>query len=231
MLDYSEARMAKVMFDRIRVVSGGIMVGAAMLLPAFQHEEAFYRYLILWLFGISTLVHNALIWEAVVNYFFLALATIVAVIFVTTPHSNVSVSFLLGRVPLLIALMSLFVEDCSRRFNQNSRYRKKAQDPKLIPPGAESDVDGHSFFMLGPHDELFSHMNGGGMRQYNASSQHSSEISLSNLGPGRLPSSCDSMIRDFWREDLNMCKKEEGQGEESPESPESPGLNKAVLFW
>ncbi|KAI1642412.1 uncharacterized protein F4817DRAFT_352921 [Daldinia loculata] len=217
--------MAEARFDRARVLSGGIMVGAAMLLPAFQHEEAFYRYLILWLFGISTLVHNALIWEAVVNYFFLALATTVAVIFITIPHSNVSVSFLLGRAPLLIALMSLFVDDCSRRFNQNSHHRKKARDPKLIPPGAESDVDGHSFFMLGPHDELFSHMNGGEMRQYNAPSQHSSEISLSNLGPGRLPSSCGSMIRDFWRDDLNGCKKEEGQGEKSPD------LNKAVSFW
>lgn len=43
--DYSEARMAEARFDRARVLSGGIMVGAAMLLPAFQHEEAFYRYL------------------------------------------------------------------------------------------------------------------------------------------------------------------------------------------
>ncbi|KAI0848962.1 hypothetical protein F5Y00DRAFT_262119 [Daldinia vernicosa] len=225
---YSEARMANARFDRVRMLSGGIMVGAAMLLPAFQHEEAFYRYLILWLFGISTFVHNALIWEAVVNYFFLALVMIVAVIFIMIPHSDVSASFLLGRVPLLISLMSLFVEDCSRRFNQNNRHRKKAQDPKLVPPGADSDMDGRSFFMLGHRDELFSHMNGGEIRQYNASSQHSSDISLSNLGPGRLPSSCDTMIRDFWRDEsgsLNECEKGEGQGEESPD------LNKVVSFW
>ncbi|KAI0116973.1 hypothetical protein F4814DRAFT_459216 [Daldinia grandis] len=222
------APMAEARFNCVRVLSGGIMVGAAMLLPAFQHEEPFYQYLILCLFGISTFVHNTLIWEAVVNYFFLALATTVAVIFITIPHSSVSVSFLLGRTPLLISLMSLFVENCSRRFNQNSRYRKKAHDLKLIPPGVESDTDGRSLHVLGHHDELFSYMNGGEMRQYNVLSQHSSEISLSNLGPGRLPSSCDSMIRDFWRDEsgsLSECKKEERQGEKRPD------LNKTVSFW
>ncbi|KAI8965883.1 hypothetical protein F5Y11DRAFT_259811 [Daldinia sp. FL1419] len=188
--------------DCVKVLSKGIMVGAAMFLPVFQHEDPLYRYLILWLFGISTFVHNALIWEAVVDYFFMALVVIVTVILITIPRSNISIYFLLGRIPLLIALMSLFVEECSRRFNQNGRRRRKAPDPKLIPPDDEVDMDKHPVLsMLNDRGELLSHMTGGEMGQYTAPSQHSSEISLSNIGPGRLPSSCGSMVRNFWHDE------------------------------
>ncbi|KAI1802480.1 hypothetical protein F4811DRAFT_554839 [Daldinia bambusicola] len=209
------------------------MVGAAMflpVLPAIQYEDDFYRYLLFLLFGASTIVHNALIWKAVVDYFSLALVTTIGVILITLLHSGVSVSLLLGRIPLLIASMSLFVEECSRRFGPNSRERKKAPDPKLIPPDAGVDVDEQpAFLTLSHHSELLSHMYGGETRQYNASSQHSSEISLSNVGPGRLPSSCGSMVRIFWRdesESITEFKKSEELDDE-----ESLNLNKGASFW
>ncbi|KAI1465712.1 uncharacterized protein F4812DRAFT_109123 [Daldinia caldariorum] len=231
MPDSSEVYMA--IFDRARVLSGGIMVGTAMflpVLPAIQYEDDVYRYLLFLLFGASTIVHNALIWEAVVDYFFLALVTTIGVILITLLHSGVSVSFLLGRVPLLIASMSLFVEECSRRFGPNSRQRKKAPDPKLIPPDAGVVMDEQPVFLtLSHHSELLSHMYGGETRQYNASSQHSSEISLSNVGPGRLPSSCDSMVRIFWRDEPEGIARFK-RGEERDDE-ESLNPDKGAWFW
>ncbi|OTB14357.1 hypothetical protein K445DRAFT_23763 [Daldinia sp. EC12] len=218
-------------FDCIRVLSGGIMVGTAMFLPAlpaFQYNDDFYRYLLFLGFGIATIVHNAFIWEAVVDYFVLALVTTIAVILITAFQSNVSVYCLLGRVPAFIALMSLFIEECARRFGQNSRQRKKVPDPKLIPPDAGVNVDGQSVsFTLSHRDELFSHIYGGETRQYNTPSLHSSDISLPNDGPGRLPSSCDSVIRGFWRDECESLSESQ-KGEEKDEE-ESLDPNKGAL--
>ncbi|KAI1406835.1 hypothetical protein F5Y13DRAFT_148841 [Hypoxylon sp. FL1857] len=191
-------------FVRIgRVASRGFMIGAAIFSPAtLQHENAFYRYLVLYILSISTVIHIAFNWEAVRRHFFLALVTIAMPSIVMVPYSEGSVQLLLGRLPILIMSMSLFVEffeEYSRRFTPNTRHWGRAPDPRLLQLDADSEAEGEPVPLTpGRHDELLAHMNGGERDQYRAPSQVSSEISLSTVGSGRLPSSCDTRIRAFW---------------------------------
>lgn len=67
-------------------------------------------------------------------------------------------------------------------------------------------------------------MNGGELEPYQAPSQISSDISLS-AGHGKLPSSCDSMMRSFWPDELvqeGEIRKENGDKkvEDKQGSPE-----------
>ncbi|KAI2465076.1 hypothetical protein F4781DRAFT_435808 [Annulohypoxylon bovei var. microspora] len=86
-------------------------------------------------------------------------------------------------------------------------------DSRFIPPDGGSEVDEHSIHMLGIVDEYFAHMDGGQGEQYHTPSQVSSDISLSNAGPGRLPPSCDTMTRTFWPDNIDQnreCRKDDG---------------------
>ncbi|KAI0382073.1 hypothetical protein F5Y04DRAFT_57427 [Hypomontagnella monticulosa] len=183
-----------------RVLSRGTMIGTSILAPAFRHEDAFYRYLNLCIFAISTLVHNALNWEAVIRYFFLALVTVALSILLTLPYDSMSVSFLLDRGPILIMLMSVLIEEYSSRFTPNIRPRRGAPTSELVL--TDTDFDGVQYWLssMPNRDELLAHMNGGERERYHTASQVSSDISLST-SPGTLPSSCDSIIRSFWREE------------------------------
>ncbi|OTA86771.1 hypothetical protein M434DRAFT_147732 [Hypoxylon sp. CO27-5] len=188
-------------FEHIRRVPiRGIMIGAALFFPAaIQYEHSFYQYLALCIFFISTVFHIAFNWKVVRRYFFLALVTIAMFSIVTLPCPLGSVPLLLGRLPILVMLMSLFIEECYRCFIPNSRHWERAPDQRLLPTDANSEAEGEPV-PLTPRgrEELLVHMNGGERIQYSASSQVSSDISLSNVGPGRLPPSCDTIIRPFW---------------------------------
>ncbi|KAI0842918.1 hypothetical protein F5Y06DRAFT_76672 [Hypoxylon sp. FL0890] len=214
-LGHHEAQEPK--FVRIgRVPSRGFMIGAAIFFPATLHlDNAFYRYLVLCTFSISTIIHIACNWEAVRRYFFLALVTIAMPSVVTLPFSEGSVPLLLGRLPILIMLMGLFIEEYSRRFMPNSRNWERAPDPRLSPSAADYKAGGE-YILLPPglHDELVVHMYGGERDQYRAPSQVSSEISLSTVGSGRLPSSCDTMTRAFWCNELVEDHKHRGEHED-----------------
>ncbi|KAI1106646.1 hypothetical protein F4804DRAFT_330063 [Jackrogersella minutella] len=167
--------------DNTRVLSRGIMVGAAFILSAFaQYEDAFYQNLIFFIFAISTSTHIILNWEAFKRYFFLALITVFVPTLVTLPYPQGSMSSLLHRLPILIMTMNLLIEEYYRRFTDNRHWeRDRIPDPGLVPPDAESEVEEYPIIpMSGQSDELLVYMNGGEREQYQAPSQVSSDISL-----------------------------------------------------
>ncbi|KAI2633706.1 hypothetical protein GGS26DRAFT_58308 [Hypomontagnella submonticulosa] len=183
-----------------RVLSRGILIGTSLIASAFRHEDAFYRHLNLCTFAISALVYNALNWEAVVRYLFLALVTVALPILLMLPHSDITVLFLLDRSPILIMLISVFIEEYSSRFTPNIPYQRRALATELGLTDTDFDGVGHWFSsMPNNRDEFLAHMNGGEREPYRVPSQVSSDISLPN-SPGTLPSSCDSIIRSFWPE-------------------------------
>ncbi|KAI1461747.1 hypothetical protein F4805DRAFT_413219 [Annulohypoxylon moriforme] len=173
----------------LRVASRGSMIGAAILISAIaQYENSFYRLLVSCVFMVGTFVHVLLNWQAVKRYFFLALIGIMLPGLITLPYSKASIPLLFDRLPILIMLMGLFIEEFSRLL------RCLMPDPRLVPPDVVSKPDEDSVPPILGHDkDLFAHMDGGEMEQYNTPSQASSDISLSNVGPGKLPSSCDTM--------------------------------------
>ncbi|KAI0102320.1 hypothetical protein F4776DRAFT_493019 [Hypoxylon sp. NC0597] len=214
-------------FGRIRrVLVQGIMIGGALFFPAaLQYEDTFYQYLALCIFFISTVFHIALNWKVVSRYFLLALVTI-AMLFsiVTLPYSEGSIPLLLGGLSILVMLMGLFIEEYFRCFAPNSRYWERAPDHQLLPTDAGSDAEKPVPLTPGRRDELLVHMNGGEKNQYSASSQVSSEISLSNIGSGRLPSSCDTMTRAFWHDD-EIEDRKRGREDEERESQTKQNLS------
>lgn len=137
------------------------------------------------------------------------------------PHSDITVLFLLDRSPILIMLISVFIEEYSRlvnyprsrtdlkekrctkylsRFTPNIPYQRRALATELGLTDTDFDGVGHWFSsMPNNRDEFLAHMNGGEREPYRVPSQVSSDISLPN-SPGTLPSSCDSIIRSFWPE-------------------------------
>ncbi|OTB02329.1 hypothetical protein M426DRAFT_198751 [Hypoxylon sp. CI-4A] len=183
----------------LKVFPRGIMIGSAAILGAIvPYEDLIYRYLALGIFATSTIIHCALNWKAIARHFLLALVTTVIPGLVMAPEF--SISFLLGRVPILIMLMIMVAEYYSRIPMLDDNLWIRAPDARLIPPDAYSDMDKQPrILMLRRDEELFRHMNGGDEEQYHAPSQVSSEISLSVEEDGILPSSCDTMIRNnFW---------------------------------
>ncbi|KAI4868712.1 hypothetical protein F4820DRAFT_103259 [Hypoxylon rubiginosum] len=184
-----------------RVLSRGIMVGSALVLRAMQHEGTFYQYLIISIFFISTLVHNALNWKAVVRHFFLAFVVVVIPILLTLPHSHIWLSFQPSRISIVLMVMSLFIEEYSRLVSPHSRHWERAPSQRRALLETDLEVNNRAvIFMNNGHGDLLLHTNGGGGRQYHPPSQASSEISLTTSAPGRLPSSCDTVVRGFWSE-------------------------------
>ncbi|OTA69300.1 hypothetical protein K449DRAFT_428740 [Hypoxylon sp. EC38] len=176
-----------------RVPVRGIMIGAALFFPAaLQHEHSFYQYLALCIFSISTVFHIAFNWKIIL------LLSPGYDCYVFNRHTT-----LFGLRPYIVQrgeiLTSISHVELLRCFIPNNRHWERAPDQRLLPTYADSEAEGEPI-PLTPRgrDELLVHMNGGERIQYSASSQVSSDISLSNVGPGRLPSSCDTIIRPFW---------------------------------
>lgn len=196
-----------------------MMIGAALLLPAIQHENTFYRNLTWCIFWIATFIHNALNWQAVVRHYYLALVATIGPILFMLPYSEVSLYSVLDRFPTLIMTMSLFIEEYSRHDMPRENQWERAPSPRRAP------LDGLEFgrrsvvLISGQREELLVHMKGGEGEQYHPPSQASSDISLSAVS-GRLPSSCDTKVRNFWPEleqehDSRMKNEEENQIVES----------------
>ncbi|KAI1376256.1 hypothetical protein F4677DRAFT_86294 [Hypoxylon crocopeplum] len=206
-----------------RVLSRGLMIGAGMFLSVIDRENKIYRYL-LYIFGTSLFIHNALNWEAVKRYFTPVLAMTSALVLVTLPYSDGSVSRLLDRVPIYIMLMSLFIEELSRHLKSYSRHWERAPNPRQASLNADlKPYEQLAAFIPPRREELFDHMEGGEENGYHVPSQVSSDISLPTLGCGRLPSSCDSMTRSFWP---NEAVPGHEPREENDETSNSEGLSK-----
>ncbi|KAI1394231.1 uncharacterized protein F4822DRAFT_42168 [Hypoxylon trugodes] len=204
-----EANLRRVGTD----VSRGLMTGAAIALSVFiHHENTFYQSLAFYIFAVSLILFNVLNREAVMRHFYLALVTVVVPALITLPRFEISVSFLLGRVPILLMAMSLLVEEYSRRFVLNSHHWERAPD---VPPDA-IPADEHGGFRMytGNGDELFAHMNGGERYQYHA---QSSDISLSTR-TGRLPSSADTIIHSFWNGELDPTREYREENKEQEQT-------------
>ncbi|KAI1090737.1 hypothetical protein F5B19DRAFT_305703 [Rostrohypoxylon terebratum] len=196
-----------------RVLSRGIMIGAAIFLPAVvRYENIIFRLLVFCLFTIATSAHIAFNWAAVKRYYFFALVIVILPVSVMLPYSQTSIYLLLDRVPILIAVTGLCIEEFSRLLRllmADSRF-----EPPDVNPEPNEDLNIH---ILDRNDDLFVHMDGGENAEYNTPSHSSSDISLSNVGSGRLPSSCDTMTRMFWSDHLDANHEHEednGHGSE-----------------
>ncbi|KAI5867050.1 hypothetical protein GGS23DRAFT_303242 [Durotheca rogersii] len=174
-----------------KVLSQGTMFGAAVY-PAIRQDGVFYRYIAICVFCISALIYYSLNRRAVARHFFLALFAVVVPAIVLVPYSGTSISVLLGRVPFLVAMMSVFIEECSRHIPRDAGPRQRNPEPRRMPsPGSFYTYDQD-------RDALLAHMNGGHRARYTPPSQGSSE-DLSLPGEfGSLPSSCDTMTRSFF---------------------------------
>ncbi|KAI0898646.1 hypothetical protein F4806DRAFT_368334 [Annulohypoxylon nitens] len=89
----------------------------------------------------------------------------------------------------------------------DSLHRNLMADARFEPPDANPEPDEDLNIHI--HDrndesDLFAYMDGGGIADYHTPSQASSDISLSNVGSGKLPSSCDTMTRTFWPDGLDQ---------------------------
>ncbi|KAH9994166.1 hypothetical protein F4779DRAFT_219444 [Xylariaceae sp. FL0662B] len=205
--------------DAARILARGGMIGSAIILPAIRHENSFYQYLTLCIFGISTLVYNALNWRAVIRYYFLALATVIVPVIVTVPHHDVSmVSFLLNRMPVLVMLSSLVIEEYSRLDRKPLGSEEVPMAPLLdgthghnTPHGLRWRMSAHTSsegdndllpLPAGQRDALLVHMQGAERESYRPPSHEPSEISLSSAPAEFPPSSYDSMTRSFWHDGL-----------------------------
>ncbi|KAI6088804.1 hypothetical protein F4821DRAFT_257649 [Hypoxylon rubiginosum] len=202
--------------NRVLVLSRGVMIGTALILPAIQREGAFYQYLIIGAFLISTLIYNDLNWRAVVRHFFLSLVGVVILILTTLPWSHISLSFLPSRIPIFVTFMSLLIEEYSRLVTLHSRPWERAPNLRQALPDANLEGIKRALVYQRSHqDELLFHTNGGEGGQYSPPSHTSSEISLTTSAPGRLPSSADTMVREFWPElerDLGARRENDEEG-------------------
>ncbi|KAI0890724.1 uncharacterized protein GGS22DRAFT_17701 [Annulohypoxylon maeteangense] len=194
-----------------RVLSRGFMIGTAILLPVVtQYENSFYRFLVSCIFMVATFAHFAFNWEGVKRYALFALATMFLSGLATVPFSKASVPLLLDRLPILIMMTGLWIEEIPRLF------KRLMTDPRFVPPDVGSEPDRDPVLPTLDHDkELFAHMDGAEREQFNTLSQVSSDISLSHVGSGKLPSSCDTMTRAFWPDLLDRSdKRRESDGDE-----------------
>lgn len=97
-----------------------------------------------------------------------------------------------------------------RHLMSDSRF-----EPPDVDPEPNEDLNIH-IYDRNDDSDLFAYMDGGEIADYHTPSQTSSDISLSNVGSGKLPSSCDTMTRTFWPDDLDQTYEyEEENGHEN----------------
>ncbi|KAI2615637.1 hypothetical protein GGR54DRAFT_260311 [Hypoxylon sp. NC1633] len=183
-----------------RVFSGGIMIGAALFLLVLTWDNSSYRDLSLWIFVTSTFVYNVLQWEAVVKYFNLALLAVTVFVLVALLLGfEISAIGLLRLVPVCIASTSFLIGDFSRCRIRHNRYRERTPSAGPVPSDVNPKLYGTPFHSVqSDRNELVIHMNGGVDNSYHEPSQGSSEMSLSSVESGSLPSSLDSNTRGFF---------------------------------
>ncbi|KAI1082966.1 hypothetical protein F5B20DRAFT_490983 [Whalleya microplaca] len=218
--------------DTARILSGGGMIGSAILFPVIRHDSFFYQYLTMYIFGISTLIYNALNWRAVMRYYFLALVTVLVPVIIVVPYGDASTfSFPLERMPLLVMLWSLAIDEYARLAGRPLGSEEVPMAPSLAGTPAYNASDGlrwrrmsvrslsewgdRSFPLLpDQRDALLMHMQGAEREFSHPSSQEPSDISLSSALAEAVPSSYDSMTRSFWHDEFTTMSQTRNASEE-----------------
>ncbi|KAI0452740.1 hypothetical protein F5B21DRAFT_322749 [Xylaria acuta] len=218
------------MDDSIKIVSKGVMMGAAITFTAIRREHTFYSCVALSLFSLATMAHVAMCLSpttlrlyaltAILIQSALAIAVIARPQFVFVP--------ILGYAPVLIAFMLWIIEDCSRF---------STEAPCLLPWGtanidrepcaastlptvmhgsrlsfrdsidAESKVDDDRSTISAQDSLLFRLW---GPSQSYVPSSRMSDISLSSSRPESLPSSWGTLTR-IWFSDFSAQGQNYGE--------------------
>jgi hypothetical protein len=179
----------------VRLLSWGAMIGSALAQLAM--DNAFYRSLSLGIFGVSVLAHHMLNWRAVAYFLFLPVILMLATFAVMLPCPDLTVIFVLQRLPLLITVLNLIMEEVFRRMTSPGQPADRSPenefDSQMLPPsptGRCSPLDSrHLGFMGGAHvDDPEPIIDG------------VSDISLSRCELASIPSSWPSQVQDLLEE-------------------------------
>ncbi|CAJ2500948.1 Uu.00g038010.m01.CDS01 [Anthostomella pinea] len=195
-----------------KALSQGAMIGTAIAFPVVQNQGRFYYYLTLSIFLLSTLIYNALMWRAVVRYFFLSLVVVGGPPTILLVNPDVSMTSSAAHIPLLIMLMSLVIHEFSRlQLRPLGGWHLLPESSPGTPGSFLSrsllldkgllDVESQDEYMSNaPFDHknpLLDFMEATAEHD-RLPSQRSSDITLSSGEPGSLPSSWGSSVRNFF---------------------------------
>ncbi|KAI1168710.1 hypothetical protein F5B18DRAFT_646489 [Nemania serpens] len=103
------------MEDSVKIISKGVMMGAAIMFTAIRREPTSYNYLTLALFSLATMVHVVASLSAMTLVLYVLSASLIpfvfAVVVVSQPHFVFAP--MLGYAPILVAFVLWIIEDCA----------------------------------------------------------------------------------------------------------------------
>ncbi|KAI0486389.1 hypothetical protein F4859DRAFT_368095 [Xylaria cf. heliscus] len=104
------------MDDSIKIISKGVMMGAAIMFTAIHREHTFYSCITLSLFSLATMAHVATSPSAKTLLLYVLTTILIQSIFAIIVISRPEFVFvpMLDYAPVIIAFMLWIIEDCSR---------------------------------------------------------------------------------------------------------------------
>ncbi|KAI0102947.1 hypothetical protein GGR51DRAFT_562153 [Nemania sp. FL0031] len=202
------------MEDSLKVVSKGVMMGAAIMFMAIRREHTSYNYVTLALFSIATMIHVAMSLSSETLVFYvlasILIPSVLAVVAVSQPHFIFAP--VLEYAPVLVVFMLCIIEECAQLRPAASfllPWWKRNVDPELYSLSTSpASMDGsrsslldsiHSDYrfdekptMSSQDSLLLRYM--WSPSQSCAPSSRLSDISLSSGWPERPPSSLEALV-------------------------------------
>ncbi|KAI8632578.1 hypothetical protein F5Y19DRAFT_368797 [Xylariaceae sp. FL1651] len=212
-----------------KILSKGVMMGAAISFSAIGDESILYRRVALGLFGSATAVHIALSMNAAALFLYLLSAvlilTVLAVVVLSQPHF--SLVPVLEYAPVLITYVLFLLDECSRLHKgaleiplgrtgnflgefYTSRTPRTMTQRSFLSFGhsnfANRQTDDHHSVISAPSSPPFGFLWSRGPSRI--PSPRSSDISLSSSKPESFPSSWGTMTK-AWFPDFPAQRRHE----------------------
>ncbi|KAI1429957.1 hypothetical protein F5Y12DRAFT_213516 [Xylaria sp. FL1777] len=205
----------------IKIVSKGVMMGAAIMFTAVHREHTSYNYVTLGLFSFGTVAHVAMSLSVATLILYILLAVLLPTVLVAVAVFQPQFIPLLGYAPVITAFALWIIEDCSHLSLGASCLRPWwAKDidiepctpsasrtmicentlgfPASVVPDYRIDNDDGSIMSTTQESILFRYMCR--TSQSCVPSSRLSDISLSSSGLDSLPSSWGTLTRSWFPE-------------------------------
>ncbi|KAI1184808.1 hypothetical protein F5B17DRAFT_433187 [Nemania serpens] len=228
----NSSEVAFSMEDSFKLISKGVMMGAAIMFTAIRREHASYNYVTLALFGLATVVHVFASLSAITLILYVLSASLIpfvfAVVVVSQPHFVFAP--ILGYAPIVLAFVLWIIEDCAHlhagvpcllpRWTRNiDKGCCTLSTPPTMMHGSKLSFRGStgSDYRSDDHKSIMSTQGSLPLKYMwspNPScvpSSRLSDISLSSGWPESLPSSWGTLTR-IWVADSPAAEQEFGEG-------------------